>query len=70
MSCKGSVRQMYWTKHFLFYSEYIFYKIIWSLNLLENQSHTYNQVVYQIWSWYYKNWAVKQIVYCMLNVLN
>lgn len=40
---------MDWTKHFVFYTEYVFYKIIWTLKLLENQTIMSNQVVSQIW---------------------
>ncbi len=34
-----------------------------TLNLLENQSHEYKQVVFQIWGWYLKKWAFSKILF-------
>lgn len=55
-----TVKQMCWN------TKYVFFKIIWTLKLLDNQNHMPNQVVFQIWSWYNKNLEGFKVVSIMI----
>ncbi len=56
--------KMIYEQYFIYYFMNIFiYETCWTLTLLENQSHTSKQVVFQIWGWYLKKWAFSKILF-------
>ncbi len=65
MKPKKSYRSLSLCKCFMNNILYKIYILCYMLNsnLLENQSHKSKQVVFQIWGWYLKKWALSKILF-------